>query len=42
MLWKGHYLKWGERIRGGETEEGDPWEAVIGQRWVGEMLGEEK
>ena len=31
----------GERIRGGGTEEGAPWEAVMSTGWVGEMPGRE-
>ena len=30
-----------ERIRGGGTEEGAPWEAVMSTGWVGEMPGRE-
>ena len=31
----------GGRIRGGGTEEGVPWEAVMSTGWVGEMPGRE-
>ena len=30
-----------ERIRGGGTEEGAPWGAVMSTGWVGEMPGRE-